>query len=238
MQFVRSALDPHTWMFGHWRVSAGQRGRGTGAALLRGALNRIAGVRSLYSLIEPENEASLRAHERLGFERAATYFAGGPLGFLSTIGPPGPAVQLHRAPACSEELVELYRQAMGPLWKRLFPGLAPVRVLNASAEPPEPAPSGHPSASLPDSIMLVRDGDERPGFIVRGRGRTCLFCNPERCDAGLIARVASRLLALGAARGQWLALRGLPERLGRKPDPIRNWIVMGTADLGALRSGG
>lgn len=238
VQFVRSRIDRHTWMFGHWRVSPEQRGRGIGGALLRGALARIAGVKRLYSLIEAENEASLLAHERLDFERSKRHFGGGPLGFLSTIGSPTPAVRLERvAGGDRPALFALYQRAMGVLWERLFPGLTAARFVHAVAEPPDPARPGHPAATIPDSVMLVHDSDERPAFLVRSGRRTSLFCSPERCDAGLVARVASRLLASGAGRDEWLALRGLPGPLGRRPAPIRSWILMGTADLERLRAG-
>jgi len=237
VQFVRSRIDRGTWMFGHWRVSSERRGQGTGGALLRGALRRITGATRLYSLIEVENEASLRAHERLGFERSSRHLGGGPLGFLSTIGPPAPAVQLDRVTGVSREgLFGLYQNAMGSLWGRLFPGLGATRFLHAAAEPPDPEQPGHPAASFPDSAMLVHDGDQHPAFVVRRGRRTCLFCDPQRGDAGLVARVASRLLALGAGREEWLALRGLPGPLGRRPGPIRNWILMGSADLWRLRT--
>jgi RimJ/RimL family protein N-acetyltransferase len=236
VQFVRSRIDSATWMFGHWRVSPEGRGQGTGGALLRGALRHLSGATRLYSLIEPENDASLRAHERLGFERSNRHFGGGPLGFLSTIGPPTPAVQLERvAGGDRQALFGLYQSAMGSLWERLFPGLAATRFLYAAAEPPDPVHPGPAAASIPDSVMLVHDSDERPAFLVRSGRRTCLFCDPDRCDTRLLARVASRLLALGAGRDEWLALRGLPGPPGRKPGPIRSWILMGTADLGRLR---
>lgn len=236
VQFVRSRIDRGTWMFGHWRVAPEQRGRGIGGALLRGALARIAGVTRLYSLIEAENEASLLAHERLGFERSDRHIGGGPLGFLSTIGPPTPAARLERvARGDRPALFGLYQSAMGSLWGRLFPGLASTRFLHAADEPPDPAHPGHPAATIPDSVMLVHDSDERPAFLVRSGRRTSLFGNPDRCDAGLLARIASRLLALGAGRDEWLALRGVPGPLGRKPHPIRSWILMGTTNLGRLR---
>jgi hypothetical protein len=238
VQFVRSRIDSATWMFGHWRVSPEGRGQGAGGALLRGALRYLSGATRLYSLIEAENDASLLAHERLGFNRSNLQFGGGPLGFLSTIGPPAPAVQLVRAAGGGrQELFALYQSAMGSLWGRLFPGLAATRFLYAAAEPPDPAHPGHPAATIPDSVMLVHDGEEHPAFVVRIRRRTFLFCNPERCNAGLVARVASRLLALGAGRDEWLAVRGLPGPLGRRPGPIRSWILMGTADLKRLRGG-
>jgi hypothetical protein len=238
VQFVRSRIDRRTWMFGHWRVSPGQRGRGAGGAVLRGALARIAGAAHLYSLIEAHNELSIRAHERLGFERSTNHCGGGPLGFLSTIGPPAPSVRLLPATGADlQELFELYRRSMGSLWGRLFPGLAAPRFLHAADEPPDPAHPGHPAATIPQRVMLVDDADEHPAFVVRSGRRTSLFCNPERCDAALLARVASRLLALGAGRDEWLALRGLPEPLGPRSGPIKSWLVMGTTDLGGLRSG-
>ncbi|HET6277627.1 MAG TPA: GNAT family N-acetyltransferase [Candidatus Polarisedimenticolia bacterium] len=238
VQFVRSRIDRRTWMFGHWRVSSEQRGRGAGGALLRGALARIAGAARLYSLIEAHNERSIRAHERLGFERSSNHCGGGPLGFLSTVGPPAPSVRLLPATAADlPELFALYQRSMGSLWGRLFPGLAAPRFLHAADEPPDPAHPGHPAATIPERVMLVSDADEHTAFVVRSRRRTSLFCDPERCDAGLVARVANRLLALGAGRDEWLALRGLPEHLGPRSGPIRCWLVMGTTDPGGLRDG-
>jgi GNAT superfamily N-acetyltransferase len=239
VQFVRSRIDRGTWMFGHWRVSPDRRGEGIGGALLRGALQRVPGVTRLYSLIEPENEASIRAHDRLGFERSSRYCGGGPLGLLSTIGPPTPAVRLQRVTRRDRrKLFGLYQSAMGSLWGRLFPGLLATRFLHAADEPPDLARPRSPSASIPDRVMLVQDSDERPAFLVRSRRQTCLFSNPERCEAGLVARVASRLLALGAGREEWLTLRGLPRSLARKPGQIRSWVLMGTTDLGRLRRDG
>jgi len=239
VQFVRSRIDRHTWMFGHWRVSPDERGRGTGGELLRGALQRMAGVARLYSLIEPQNRRSIHAHERLGFERSSNHCGGGPLGFLSTIGPPSPAIGLSRAGRGDrEQLFELYQRAMGPLWRRLFPALTAGRFLRAAGdEPPDPAHPGGAAASIRGDAMLVSDAGEYPAFIARGGRRLCLFCDPARCDGALVARVAGALLALGAARDQWLTLRGLPGPLGRRPGPIRNWIVMGTTDVTRLRNG-
>jgi RimJ/RimL family protein N-acetyltransferase len=239
VQLVRSRLDPGTWMFGHWRVAPDRRGEGLGGALLRGALRRTAAVKRLYSLIEQDNGASIEAHERLGFERSERLCGGGGLGFLSTIGPPAPALSLRR-PSRDDlpEIFEIYLKSMGPLWGRLFPGLSAARLLRAVGEPPDPSLRRPAPATLPERLMLVEDGGGCPAFLARGGRSTALFADPGRCDAGLLARVASRLLAQGAARDEWLTLRGLPAPPGRPAGAIRAWILMGTADVDRLRGRG
>jgi len=237
VQLVRSRLDPGTWMFGHWRVVTDRRGEGLGSALLRGAVRSTAAVKRLYSLIEQDNDASIEAHEWLGFERSDRLFSGGGLGFLSTIGPPAPALSLRRASRDDlPEIFEIYLKSMGPLWGRLFPGLSAARLSRAVGEPPDPALREPTPATLPERLMLVEDGGACPAFLARGGRSTALFADPSRCDAGLLARVASRLLALGAARDEWLTLRGLPAPPGRAAGASRAWILMGATDLGCLKN--
>lgn len=60
------------WISGFVRVAESAQGRGIGTALVRSVLGAAesAGARRVYCLIEPENTASIRIHERAGYRRA------------------------------------------------------------------------------------------------------------------------------------------------------------------------
>jgi hypothetical protein len=235
VQFVRSRIDDGTWMFGHWKVPAGRRGEGIGGVLLREALRLLPQARRIYSLVDLNNTASIRAHVRYGFEAGTAVLGGAPLGALSTIGPPAPAVHLERLAADGwGAILDLYRSSMGPVWMRLFPRLDATMIPRAAVEPPDLSNVQPRTASIPGGVMVVSDAGDRPAFLVRRGARTVLFTDPGRCDAGLLARVASQVMALGAGRDDRLALRGLPRNLAQRPGPIRSWVLMGAADVARI----
>ena len=239
IQFLRSRRDRNTWLFGHWRVAAGRRREGIGRRLLReGARLLPAGAR-LYSYVDWGNEASIAAHERCGFEAGRTLHGSAPLGVLSTIGAPTPALRLEPArPGDRPVLFGLYARAMGSLWLRLFPRLRPRNYATARF-------AGYRLALLAHSRVVDRaggagraggsgrpaPGDSQPaGFVLWEGDALTFFADPEVCDAALLARVALQLVALGAGREATLELRGLPRALAARPGAILAQILMGMPD--------
>lgn len=241
VQFVRARRDTGTWMFGLWRVAAAHRRLGIGRRLVEEGARRMPALRRLYSFVEWGNDASIAAHRRLGFEMSEELQGTVTLGALSTIGPTAPAARLR--PAGSPErhrLAEIYERALGPLWRRLFPG----RPRSFSLE-------GGLGTEGPILALLraLRDGPVRlftvqadaagsdHGFVALARigGTITLYTDPERCDAGLLAKVAVQLLALGASRERDIELRGLPRHLLAAPGPIRGRILMGLPETERLR---
>jgi hypothetical protein len=217
VHFVRSRRDPATWVFGLWRVAAARRREGIGRLLLREGARVVPGMRRLYSYVDWGNEASILAHQRLGFEAAPEIQGKAGLGALTTIGPAAPAVRLEPAAGAGRAaLFDLYARAIGPLWLRLFPGHTPR------------------SRGSGWGAWWVRDGERAAGFVrLRGRSVT-LYTDPAACDPGLLARAAAQIAALGVPREQEIDLRGLPRELAARPGPITPRILMGMVDVTAL----
>jgi hypothetical protein len=215
--FVRSRRDAATWVFGLWRVAGARRREGIGGLLLREAARLVPGIRRLYSYVDWGNEASILAHRRLGFEAAPEVQGRAELGALSTIGPAAPAVRLETAGSGdTAALFDLYARALGPLWLRLFPG------------------HERGSGGGRWGTWWVRDGERTAGFV-RLRGRSIvLYTDPAACDAGLLARAATQIVALGIPRQREIDLRGLPWDLASRPGPIDPRILMGLPDVGRL----
>ncbi len=236
VQLVRSRLDRSTWMFGHWRVATARRGAGIGRHLLQAALTLVPEVRRLYSLVEAGNAPSARAHAGLDFQPAAERLGTVPLGVLTTMGPPAPAVRLEKIVRRDHaRLFEVYRQAMGPVWMALFPGLSAGRFVHATIEPLESNPSTPPPRNRRLTMFEVYADGGRHAFVARRPGRLQLFVEPAYCDAGLLSRVAGALVARGFDRSEEVAIRGLPGPLVRQGGPIRVWTLMGAPDTTALR---
>ena len=235
VQFVRSCIDPATWMFGHWRVPSDRRGEGIGGRLLSEGLRLLPTIQSLYSLVEERNTASIRAHRRLAFKEAPELLGTAALGILSTIGPPAPSIRLEKC-ASEESLLSIYRRAMGEIWISLFAGFGVERLSHVLCAPIE-APAGRGGAwcGRRALVLAVHDGETLAGFVVSGRGRTVLFAEPDACDAGFLARVAARLIALGRAREDQLSIRGLPLPVLRGHHAIRGWVLMGMPEASHLR---
>jgi hypothetical protein len=235
-RLVRSRVDPGTWLFGHWRVAAGRRREGIGRSLLAGAVALVPGIRRLYSMVERGNEASLRAHGRLGFESSPEALGCAELGALSTIGPPAPAVRLEPvASPHSAPLFDLYARATGPLWMRLFPCLNARNFLELGCDPVVPVPPPRPGSRIAGRRALtVRAGGPPAALLVWESGRLSLFTDPAVCDAGLLARVALQAMARGARRRALIALRGLPLDLVGRPGPMTAWTLMGLCDTTRL----
>ncbi len=241
VQFVRSRGDSGTWMFGHWRVAPQRRRRGIGRLLIDEGLRLLPAIRRLYSYVDWGNEVSVEAHLRLGFEAAAEIQGSAPLGALSAIGPAAPAVRLVPADrSAARELAELYRKAMGPLWFRLFPG--DDRNFSPALGTGTEGPALLLLRALregPARILLVADAGPPSGVVVwrRAAPGPTLFADPARCDAALLARLAARLMAQGAARGLDLTLRGLPTSLLASPGPIAARILMGLPEARGRNAG-
>ncbi len=224
VQFVRCPRPPGTWMFGHWRVTAGRRRQGIGRRLLREGAGRLPDVLRLYSYVDWGNDASIAAHKRCGFEAGLTLFGSAPLGLLSTIGPATPALRLE--PAGRREwpvLFGLYARAMGSLWLRLRPGLRPRTFLGGAI------------AGLRVALVAVVRGaaaGARPlGFVLWEGATVTLYADPVACDAALLARVALQVAALGGRRDSTLDVRGLPTGLADRPGPLAAQILMGMPDV-------
>jgi GNAT superfamily N-acetyltransferase len=220
VHFVRDRRDPATWMFGHWRVAAARRRAGVGAFLLREAARRIPGLRRLYSHVDWGNEASLAAHERLGFERAPEIQGRAPLGGLAGLGPPAPPARLEPVrPGDWPALFPWYARAMGDLWLRLFPDHSPA----AAARP-----------GRGGRAYWVRTEEGAAGFLLeRPRGLT-LYLEPARCSGTLLARCAGRLLAEGRPGTAEIDLRGLSRDLVARPGPIVAQVLMAMPDASRL----
>jgi hypothetical protein len=238
VQFVRSRRDPATWMFNHWRVAPARRRAGIGRLLLARGAGTLRGLARLYSYVEWGNEGSIAAHLRLGFAASGTLSGEASLGALSTIGGPAPAPRLRPVPwSQTPGLFEVYRRAMGEIWLRLFPGLGPGCFLAPWGA------AGRPRRRLWNAIdrlrtrvFVVECGPERAAFLVRGPDAVTLYVDPAACEAGLLARVANRLLAQGAPRELILEIRGLSPDLLARPGPIAARFLMGMEDAGRLRA--
>jgi hypothetical protein len=237
IQFVRHRRQPGTWMFGHWRVSSPQRRAGVGRLLVCEGLRLLPEIQRLYSFVEWNNDASIAAHTRLGFQAAPELWGRAALGPLSTLGPPPPAVRLDRVPPRGPRFVRsLFRRSMGPLWCALFPG---------PASSGDPGPACAPwdlrgwlsviwrrmstrawSATTPERVEAI--------LVRTGRNAT-VFLDPEKCAPGLLARVALAMLSIGFERGQEVELRGLSRGIVERGGPIRAQILMGLTEVGSLR---
>ncbi len=236
VHFVRCRREPATWMFQHWRVASWRRGLGIGGLLLREGVRLIPGIGRLYSYVDWGNEASMKAHQRLGFEASPAILGRAGLGALSTIGPTSPAGLLVpvRGPD-QAALFPLYARAMGGLWLQLLPGPGSRRHL-----PEYDAASPHPSGLeyLPwrrrARTWSVRVDGATLALIIRRGASVTLFTDPESCDAGLLARAANAILTLGVRRDREIELRGLPRALAARRGPIAARVLMGMPDVGAL----
>jgi GNAT superfamily N-acetyltransferase len=233
VQFVRSRRDPGTWMFGHWRVAPSRRRSGIGRLLLSEGVRLLPAVGRLYSYVDWGNQGSLEAHLRLGFESGPQAVASVPLGALSTIGPPAPAVRLGRLRRRSRAaLFDLYRRAMGDLWLRLFPRLGP------DGPPPFERAGWRRWAEIlargPARLYGVENEGGPAGFVVWRGASIRLFTDPAACGPALLARVAMQLMDRGASRDWWIDLRGLPREILGRPGPIVAQTLMGLDDARRL----
>jgi GNAT superfamily N-acetyltransferase len=220
VHFVRDRRDPATWMFGHWRVAAARRRAGVGASLLREAARRIPGLRRLYSHVDWGNEASLLAHERLGFERAPEIQGRASLGGLAGLGPPAPPARLDPVrPAEWPALYPHYARAMGEAWLRLFPEHGP----EVAARPGRGA-----------RAFWVRAGEGSAGFLLERPGSLTLYLDPARCTGAVLARCAGRLLGEGRPGTAAIDLRGLGRDLVARPGPIAAQVLMAMPDASRL----
>jgi hypothetical protein len=230
IQFVRDRRDPETWMFGHWRVPGPLRQRGIGRLLLREGGRRIPGLRSLYSYVDRGNDASVRAHEALGFERGARLQGQAIAVELAAWGPVAPAPRLVPVERAGRPLLlPIYAQAMGELWLRLLPGRAAVGGPGSPA-----ARLGHLLPRGRGEEQLLVDGGRAAGFVVRRRGGATIFLDPGAGAPGILSRTAARLIADGLEREALLDLRGLTGGMLARPGPIAVQMLMGMPDVTPL----
>jgi len=239
VQFVRSRRLPDTWMFGHWRVAAQHRRRGIGRRILSEGMRLLPGITRLYSYVDRDNDASIAAHLRLGFEPGRALWGTAPLGALSTVGPAAPSLRLEPVRGRDWPVVfDVYARAMGSLWLRLFPGLGPRTFLGTTR--------GGLSAGIVAvarglsgtgwSSLAARSGQPSSARFVAGfvlwEGRTVtLFVDPDSCDHAFLARAALQIVAHGARRDLEIGLRGLPRSLSARPGPIVLQELMGMPDV-------
>ena len=238
VQFVRARRDTGTWMFGHWRVAPPRRREGIGRRLIAEGLRLLPRIRRLYSYVDWGNEISILAHRRLGFEASGPIAGRASLRALSTIGPATPPGRLRETSGEDRALLlELYRRAMGPLWFSLFPGDDRFsEALGAGPEGPPLALLGAVRAGRARTFSVQVD-DRPPAALVVVRGaieEATLYADPARCDGSLLAKVALRLLALGAPRDLEMELRGLGRALLEAPGPIAARVLMGMPDVSLL----
>jgi acetyltransferase (GNAT) family protein len=237
VQFVRSRRSPDTWMFGHWRILAGRRRQGWGRRILAEGLRLLPQIRRLYSLVDVDNEASMAAHRRLGFEAGSALWGSAPLGVLSTIGPATPALRLEPVAGRDWSVVfAIYARSMGSLWLRLFPGLGQGSFLGGERGGLRAgviAVARGLSGSVALSVRAARTPADRPaaGFVLWEGAGVTLFAEPATCDQAFLARVALQLLGQGARRDLEVELRGLPRLLTERPGPIRLRALMGMPDV-------
>jgi len=237
-QFVRQRRSPGTWIFGHWRVAAGRRRQGIGRRILAEGLRRLPEVTRLYSHVELGNDASIAAHERLGFEVGRTLWGSAPLGVLSTIGPATPALRLEPVGARDwPVLFAIYARAMGSLWLRLFPSLGPGTFLGgtrgglrAGAVAVARGGQGTAGARATGARAISTDRSVAGYLVWEGSGVT-LFADPDACDQALLARGALQGLAQGGRRDLEIGLRGLPRSLTVRPGTIVLQELMGMPDV-------
>ena len=237
VQFVRSRGYTGTWMFGHWRVASSQRRRGIGRRLLEEGMEQLPDARRLYSFISADNSVSIAAHGRLGFEPGRTLWGSATLASLSTLGPPAPAVVIAGVRGGDRDaLFGSYARSMGTLWLRLFPGMGPrsflegavgglgaVGVALVRAQPVADAGVGRAAGNTAKPVLA--------GFVVwEGPGAT-FFAEPALCDPGLLARVATGILRLGARRDRRINLRGLPASFADRQGPVELQVLMGMPDV-------
>ena len=239
VQFVRSRRSSDTWMFGHWRVAAARRRQGIGRRILVEGAGLLPQVARLYSYVDWDNDASIAAHERLGFEAGRTLWGKAPLGVLTTVGPATPALRLEPVGARDwPVLFAIYARAMGCLWLRLFPGLGPGNFLGGTLGGLRAGVvavvRGLPGVAW--STTDPRAGTTSPdrsvaGFVLWEGEAVTLFADPAVCDHAFLARAALQAIARGARRDLEIGLRGLPRSLPVRPGPIRFQAVMGMPDV-------
>lgn len=239
VQFLRSRRSRDTWMFGHWRTAAARRRQGHGRRVLQKGLRLLPGVRRLYSYVDWGNETSIAAHERLGFEAGLSLWGGAPLGLLSTIGTPTPALRLEPVEGGDwSSLFSLYARAMGTLWLRLFPAMTPRTFLAATRGGLRAAAIAVARAPRLASARVVRAGKisadrSVSGFVLWEGAAVTLFVDPETCDPSFLARVALQVIAQGTRRDLEIRLRGIPRSLAARPGPIQFRVLMGMPDVGS-----
>src|SRR3989454_8775721 len=190
VQFVRSRRSPDTWMFGHWRVTAARRRQGIGRHMLVEGTRLLPQVARLYSYVDWDNEASIAAHERLGFESGRTLWGRAPLGVLTTVGPATPALRLEPVGARDwPVLFAIYTRALGSLWLRLFPGLGPGNFLGGTLGGLRAGvvavvgglPGGARSTTDPRAGTTSPDRSVA-GFVLWEGEAVTLFADPAACD--------------------------------------------------------
>ena len=240
VQFVRSRRSPDTWMFGHWRVAAARRREGIGRRMLVEGMRLLPPqVARLYSYVDWDNDASIAAHERLGFESGRTLWGKAPLGVLTTVGPATPALRLE--PVGLRDwpvLFTIYTRAVGSLWLRLFPELGPRNFLGGTLGGLRAGvvavARGQSGAAW--STLAPRAGTGTPdrsvaGFVLWEGEAVTVFADPAACDHGFLARAALQVMARGARRDLEIGLRGLPRSLAVRPGPIGLQVLMGMPDV-------
>lgn len=234
VQFVLVAPRDGVWIFGYWRVSPAHRRRGLGGLVLREGARLLGDVRRLYSYVERGNGASIRAHERLGFEASPVLRGSALLGELSTIGPAAPPVRLRPVPAEGRpSLFPLYARAMGATWMRLFPGISPRNFLER-----EDRTGGGGLVRAPRRgrmrVWSVHRGEAPAGFVRWRRSEIVLYLDPAACSAGILSQVAMQVMALGASREHRIELRGLQAEVAPPTGPITAQVLMGLPDAKRL----
>jgi hypothetical protein len=236
VQFILVAPRDGVWIFGYWRVAAGHRRRGLGSLVVREGARMLGEVRGLYSYVERGNDASIRAHERMGFEASPVLRGSALLGELSTIGPAAPTVRLRPVPAKGRpSLFPLYARAMGGIWMRLFPDIAPHNYLERE-DKIGGGDFAHVRTPLWGStrVWSVHPGDATVGLVCWRRSEIVVYVDPAACNTGILAQVAMQVMGLGAPRDHGLELRGLPANVASHAGPIAAQVLMGLPEAGAL----
>jgi hypothetical protein len=128
---------------------------------------------------------------------------------------------------------------MGPLWFRLFPGDGRFEAaLGAGLEGPPLALHGAVRGGAA-RLFSVHLGDGPPAafLVVRGGNASAtLYGDPRRCDGGLLAKAALRLLDLGASRDLEMEIHGLRRESLEPRGPIVARVMMGMPDVSPLAS--
>ncbi len=237
IQFVGTRREPGTWMFGHWRVSSARRGRGIGGLLVRQGVRALPGIARLCSLVEWGNERSIEAHRRLGFEPAIELWGRAPLGPLTTLGPPAPALTFEPVSRSgTRDLAPSLRRAMGPLWCSLFPARAGLGDPSPAVAPwdplVEPGRVGRPARHR---YWVARSGSRTDAVLLAAGRSMILFIDPDSSEPHVVARLAQAMVALGCDRSLEIEMRGVTGALVERSGFLTAQILMGLTDLSSLR---